>query len=282
MKQRLLYFFVAAGLALLSGATDSVTAQSLGLTPAMMDATVKRGGSYANAFTLSNGTNTRVRVRCSVSDYWYDEHNQRITGLAGTLPHTASSWVQFTPSEIIIEPHSSGTVNAIITVPPGATGGYYTVPVFETSPAEVSAPAKGTAQASFSIRLEGLLLFTTEVATEYNVEIMSGQISAPTSSSALQMSLDLRNRSTAHARVHGVFALLDASGKLAGRGKIEEKRYMPGQRNSSKAAWAGELAPGHYTALITLSYDRAGMEPATLVYELPFETVATASALARP
>ena len=46
---------------------------------------------------------------------------------------------------------------------------------------------------------------------------------------------------------------------------------MPGQRGDYKAEWAGTLAAGRYTAVVTLSYDRAGAEPATLVYELPFE-----------
>jgi hypothetical protein len=280
MKQRLLYLFVAAATVMLSGATDSVRGQSLGLTPAMMEATVKRGGSYTNTYTLSNGTNSRIRVRASVSDYWYDENNQRITGRAGTLPHSASLWLQFTPSEIVIEPHSSGSVKAIITVPQGATGGYYTVPIFETEPADVSSRrAAGTAQATLQVRLEGLLLLTTEAGTEYSVEVVGGQISPPTISSPLGMNLEIWNRSTTHARLRGVFALLDASGKLAGRGKIEEKRYMPGQRNSLKTSWAGELAPGHYTALITISFDRAGMEPATLVYEIPFKTVVAVAAV---
>jgi hypothetical protein len=272
MTQKLLFFFASAFMALLCGAGDSVGAQSLGLTPAIMDATVKRGGAYTNTFTISNGTNTRLRVRCSVSDYWYDESNQRLTGRAGTLPRSASSWVLFTPSEFIIEPHSSGSVNAVITVPQGANGGYYTAPTFETENANASAPpAAGTAQANIKIRFQGLLLLTTEDATEYNVEIMGGQLSPPTASSPLGINLDVRNRSTAHARVHGLFALLDASGKLAGHGDIEEKQYMPGQRDFLKTVWAGELAPGRYTALVTLSYARAGMSPATLVYELPFE-----------
>jgi hypothetical protein len=69
---------------------------------------------------------------------------------------------------------------------------------------------------------------------------------------------------------------LDASGKLAGRGTIKEKRFMPGQRNTLKTAWAGELAPGRYTAVITLTYNRVGADPATVVYELPFEAAAVA------
>jgi hypothetical protein len=277
--KNLLILVAAACMTLLGGATDSLHAQSLGLSPAMMDATVKRGATYTNTFTLTNGTNARLRVHCSVSDYWYDDHNQRMTGRAGTLPRSASLWVQFTPSEFIIEPHTSGSVNAVITIPQDANGGYYTAPIFETQPVDSSPPTTGTAQAAITIRLQGLLSLTTQDATEYNVEIMTGQIAPPTVASPLEMNLDVRNRSTAHARVHGVFALLDASGKLAGRGKIEEKRYMPGQRASFKTAWVGELVPGRYTALITLSYDRAGMTPATLVYELPFETGTSVAAL---
>jgi hypothetical protein len=272
MMQKLLFFFASACVVLLCGAGNSVSAQSLGLTPAMMDATVKRGVSYTNSFTISNDTGTRLRVHCSVTDYWYDENNQRVTGRAGSLPRSASSWVQFTPTEFIIEPHSSGSVNAVITVPLGAQGGYYTAPTFETENADAPPPgAPGTVQANLKIRFQGLLLLTSEDTTEYNVEIMSGQISPPTTSSLLKMSLDVRNRSTSHARVHGLFAVLDASGKLAGHGEIEEKRYMPGQRDFFKTDWAGELKPGRYTAVVTLSYARAGMTRATLVYELPFE-----------
>lgn len=271
MKQTLLFLFAIGFTAVLCGGGNPVQAQSLGLTPAIMDATVKRGGTYSNNFTLTNGTNTRLRVRCSVTDYWYDEHNQRITGRPGTLPHSASLWVQFTPSEFMIEPHSSGSVNAVITVPKGATGGYYTAPTFETENADLSPGAPGTAQANIKIRFEGLLLLTTDDSTEYNVEIMAGEVIPPTASSPLKMNLDVRNRSTAHARVHGVFAVLDSAGKLAGHGEIEEKQFMPGQRDALKTDWSGDLAPGRYIALVTLSYPRAGMVPATLVYELPFE-----------
>lgn len=280
MKQRLLFFLVTACVVLLCCTGNSVSAQSLGLTPAIMDATVKPGATYTNTFTLSNGTSTRLRVICSVTDYWYDEHNQRMNGRAGTLPRSASTWVQFTPSEFIIEPHSSGSVNAVVTVPPGAAGGYYTAPTFETEYADASAlalPPEGATQANLKIRFQGLLLLTTEKTAEYNVEIMGGQVSPPTASSPLEMGLDVHNRSTTHARVRGVFALLDGSGKLAGRGKIEEKRYMPGQRDSFKTVWAGELAPGRYTALITLSYGRAGMTSATLIYEVSFEVGARVS-----
>jgi hypothetical protein len=253
--------------------TSQAHGQTLGITPALVDAKVKRGATYSQAFTISNNTGARLRLRCSVSDFWYGEHNERIDALPGTQPRSASTWVQFSPAEQVIEPNSSAVVNAVITIPQTAAGGYYTVPIFETEAADATLAATigKTATAAVMIRFRGLLLLTTEDATEYNLEVMNGRITPPTSSSELRMELDLRNRSTAHIRVHGMFAIVDPAGKLAGRGKVEEKRYLPGQRDTLKADWAGQLAPGRYTTIVTLTYDRAGMSPATLVYELPLE-----------
>ena len=248
---------------------------SVAITPASIDVKVKPGTSYTQTFTLNNNTGTRLRFKCSLEDLWYDEGNKRTSGTSGTLPRSASLWEQFLPDEIVVEPRSSMTVKAIITVPQTAAGGYYSVPVFEAMPAEPATvnaslvQASSTATASIGVRFRALLMLTTTQAAEYNVEIMGGKISAPTSSAELALQLDVRNRSTAHVKVRGAFALLNSSGVLSGRGAIGGKTYLPEQRKMLATEWAGELPPGEYTAVITLSYDRVGMQPATLLYELP-------------
>jgi hypothetical protein len=247
--------------------------QSLGISPAYIEAKVKRGATYNKVFTISNDTPTRLRFRFSVVDYWYNENGEHIDGRPGTLPRSASPWVQFTPTEIVIEPNSSAAAKAIISVPQTASGGYYTRPVFEAEAADrTEASHKGsTASASVAIQFRGLMMLVTETGAEYNVEVTGGKISPPTQSSALQIDLNVRNRSTAHAQLRGVFAILNPTGALVGRGRIDPKNYLPGEQDVYKAEWAGELAPGHYTAVVTLSYDRAGADPASLVYEIPFD-----------
>lgn len=269
---------VLAGIVFECFCANSAQAQSLTLAPAVLEAQVRRGATYANTFRLMNSTDARLRVHCSVNDYWYDDNNRRITGRPGTLPRSASSWIQFSSTELVLEPHSSASVKFVISVPRDAAGGYYTSPTFETEAVD-EPPAGGdpTSRAKIKIRFQGLLLLTTTDATEYNVEIMGVQISPPTASKSLELSVDVRNRSTAHTRVGGMFALLDPSGKLACRGKIKEKRFLPGEQNTLKTAWVGELASGHYRAIVTLNYDRAGAEPLTISYELPFEANAAAT-----
>jgi len=261
-------FFLGITLLISFGIVQAQQA-SVGITPASIDANIKRGTSYTQKFTLTNNTDTPLRFRCSVSDIWYDEQNNRLNGRAGTLPRSASLWIQFLPSEIIVGPNSATVVKAVITVPAGATGSFYAVPVFEGIPVNVT--QKKVSTATIGVRFRGLMMFTTTEGSEYYVEIMGGKIQPPTASSELELNLDLRNRGTAHAKVRGAFAILNASGALAGRGNIEEKRFLPSQRNLIKGKWAGELPPGKYICIVTLSYNRIALEPTSMVYEIPFE-----------
>jgi hypothetical protein len=244
---------------------------SVAVSPASIDAKVKGGMSYTQNFIITNNTGSALKFRLSVNDLWYDEQNKRVTGRPGTLPRSASLWIQFTPAEVVIKANGSAVVKAVITVPKGATGSFYSVPVFEGLPVEIPDKSANNSTASIGVRFLGLMQFTTEEGAEYNVEIMDGKISPPLASSMMELSLNLRNRGSAHAKVRGTFAILNAAGVLAGRGNIEEKKYMPGQRNLIKSKWAGDLKPGKYVCLVTLSYNRVSLEPASMSYEIPFE-----------
>ncbi|MGE3466292.1 MAG: hypothetical protein AB7J13_05110 [Pyrinomonadaceae bacterium] len=249
---------------------------SVAITPASIDTKVKPGASYTQNFSVVNNTNERLRVRMSSEDVWIDEQNKRIEGRPGTLPRSSSLWLQFTPPEFVVEPLSSGTVKAVITVPRDAAGSFYTVPVFHVAPVakpkfqNASATAI-TASASIGLKFRAIMMLTTKIGSEYNVEIMSGNIIPPTASTEMELRLDLRNRGNAHAKVRGAFAILDAAGNLAGRGSITEKRLLPGQRKALTNRWSGELKPGDYIAIVTLSHDRVGAEPMSLVQEIPFK-----------
>lgn len=274
MTRRRFSHLFATTYAILLGAlgAGAANAQSLGVSPAFVDAKVKSGATYTRDYTITNNSGARLVVRCSVADYWFDDQtNTRVDGRPGTLPRSASSWVQFSPAEVFVEPHASAVVRVVITVPQSAAGGFYTVPTFDIEAAEARPARDGTASAAVAVNFRGLLLLSTAGNSEYNVEIVGGKAAPPTPSSPLGIVLDVRNRSTAHVGLRGQFAILNAAGGFAGRGRIDEQRYMPGQRRELATSWPGELTPGHYTAVVTLTYERAGQEPASLLYEQAFE-----------
>lgn len=243
----------------------------IGLSPAFMEATLKPGSVYTQDFTISNKTSTRVRMRAYVRDFWYDENNQRLEGLPGTHPHSAAPWIQFAPDEMIVEPESAVKFKAVITIPNSAAGGYYAVPYFEGVAADEPAFVGKRQVQAVGVRLGGLLLFATDPGSQYNVRIARGALEPPTATTPLAIALDVANMSNAHVILRGTLVLLDSAGRIAGRGQIEEQRYLPGQRFLLRALWRGELAPGKYTAIVSLTYQRAGMEPATLACRMPFD-----------
>jgi hypothetical protein len=247
-----------------------VRAQSIGISPVSIDTNVKPGSSYTQNFTITNSSGSRFRFRCSTEDLWFDEKGVRLEGRAGTLPRSGSLWAQFSSSEMIVEPRTSAVVQAVITIPPRVTGSFYIVPVFEGSP-DVPANSKtGRTTATIGVRFRGLIMLTTTEGSEYNIEIMGGSITPPTATTELQVSLDLRNRGTAHAKIRGAYAIVNAAGQLVGRGAIDEKTYLPTQRKNLESLWSGALPPGNYTCLATLSYNRVGSEPVSMIYEIPF------------
>jgi len=266
--------FTVLALLICSGSAFSQTA-SVTITPASVDTKVKAGASYTKNFTLVNNSDEGLRFRAGAEDVWIDENNARQEGRPGTLPRSASLWIQFTPNEIVIEPHGTAVMKALITVPQSATGSFYTVPVFDVAPVKKSVMTNvalsSVATASIGIRFRTLMMLTTDVGAEYNVEITDAKITPPTATSELELNLDVHNRGNAHAKMRGAFAILDSTGQLAGRGTIEEKRILPTQQKPLKGKWAGELKPGDYTCLITLSYNRIGMEPTSLVKEVSFK-----------
>ena len=214
MSHRKLLLLLAA-IALLSSWTTALAQNAaVAISPASLDAKVKRGSSYTQLFTLTNSSNTRLRFKCWLADVAYDENNKRIDARAGTTPRSASLWVEFFPAEVVVEAHSSGVIKALVTVPANAAGGYYSVPVFEAMPVDVPVTTSvatpvttSTAKATIGLRFNGLMMFTTLEATEYSIEIMSGKIMPPTASSELSIQLDIRNSGNAHVRVRGSFAL---------------------------------------------------------------------------
>ena len=244
---------------------------SLGITPALVVAKIEAGKTFTQSFTLANSSDTYVRFRCSLGDYWYDTKYAPVMAQLGTQERTASPWIQFVPAEIIIPPQSSAVVKAIISVPNNAAGGYYAMPFFEgeavEKPTDPNSTIEAKAISSIAISIGGLIVLSTEKNSNYDIEITKSKVLPPTDVSELELSLDFINRGNVHAFIKGVFAILNEKGDLVGQGKVEDRMILPGQHRSVFGHWSGTLPAGNYTILSTISYERVGQQPASLVDE---------------
>ena len=126
-----------------------------------------------------------------------------------------------------------GKIFAALTTTEGLSGWWTT---------KVSAQAEIGAVVDFSIS-EGVKL-----------EIVTPQVAPQTATTNATVTEELANIGPEPVIVRGVAAILNQPGKLVGRAVFEQRRLLPGERNTLRANYAGTLPPGKYRVLCSLEY----------------------------
>lgn len=242
-----LILFIAAGWPL------AAPAQSLGLAPGEVRQKFKPGVPFQIDLATSNDGPSPVEMSVEIADFWYNEKNEKVFPAPGTAPRSAANWIQFVPERFEVPAHGAQKMKAIVTPPSDAKGGYYAV-LFVQSKPQLSF-TKSNGQGVFTnMRLGCLVLLDAEQTEDFKIELSNLKIVPPSTTQRLDMSFDLSNISNTHVFPVARLAVLDAAKKLVAKTQTEEKRFLPGQKDSMHVTWAGSLPPGNYTAVLTVTY----------------------------
>lgn len=234
-----------------------VAAQSLGLAPAEIRANFKPGQLIQFDLTVSNDGGTPVVMRTSVMDLWYNEKtNEKVFGPPGSLPRSASNWIEFVPRNFTAPAHGTGKVKVVITPSPSATGGYYAVLFVESKP-ELARAATSEQKAVYTnMRLGALILLSADSAENYNIEVTDAKFTPPSRNQNLELEFQIANKSNSHIFPQVRLAILNANKELVARAESEPRRFFPDQKDSMKVSWPGSLPGGDYMAILTVVYGK--------------------------
>ena len=92
------------------------------------------------------------------------------------------------------------------------------------------------------------------ISDEASLEAIEPRVIPQSASTNAVVTEELANVGPEPVIVKGIAAILDAPGKLVGKAIFQQKRLLPGERNSVRAEYAGILAPGKYQVLCSLEY----------------------------
>lgn len=243
-----------------------------GLTPAMVVETFKPGQPFEIELAVSNGGGAPVVMRGVTMDLWYDEKSDKVFAPPGTLPRSASNWIEFVPRVITVPAQASAKVKMIVTPPANADGSYYSVAFVESKP-ELTRNATAESKAVFTnIRLGALILLSAEKTEAYKLAVSDVRFVAPGPNQELSLEFLADNLSNTHVFPRTQIAIVDSGHDLVGKAEGEIKRFLPGQRTRLKVSWSGDLAPGNYTAILTVIYGNNRV----YTQEFPFQPGAAA------
>jgi hypothetical protein len=266
-KRHQLYLF-AALLGLTVGCLHA-HAQSLGLAPAQVVEKFKPGVPFEFDLNTVNTGEAMVDMNVEITDFWYDEKNEKVFSSPGTSPRSAANWIQFVPDHFEVGPHGTQKMKAIVTPPADAKGGYYAV-LFVQSKPRLSFPKADGKGVFTSMRIGCLVLLRAENTEDYKIELSDVKVTPPTDTRAFSVDFSLLNASNTHVFPAARVAVLDANRKLAAKAESEEKRFLPGQKNSMHVEWAGKLPAGNYMAVLTVAYGEDRIE----TQQIPFSVAA--------
>jgi hypothetical protein len=247
---------------------SGTAAQSLGLAPGEVREKFKPGVPFEFALATSNAGTTPVEMSIEIADFWYNEKNEKVFPAPGSAPRSAANWIQFVPEHFEVPAHGSQKMRAIVTPPSDAKGGYYAV-LFVQSKPQLSF-TKSNGQGVFTnMRLGCLVLLDAEQTEDYSVRLENLKISPPSPTQRLEATFDLLNASNTHIFPIARLAILDAAKKLVAKAQSEEKRFLPGQKDSIQVSWAGTLPAGNYTAVLSLAYGDDRSETQQVSFTVP-------------
>jgi hypothetical protein len=234
-------------------------AQSLGLAPGEVREKFKPGVPFEFDLATSNDGGSPVEMSVEIADFWYNEKNEKVFPAPGTAPRSAANWIQFVPERFELPAHGAQKMKAIVTPPSDAKGGYYAV-LFVQSKPQLSF-SKSNGQGVFTnMRLGCLVLLDADKTEDFKIELSNLKLVPPSATQRLDLSFDLLNAGNTHVFPVARLAVLDGQKKLVAKAQTEEKRFLPGQKDSMHVTWAGNLPAGNYTAVLSVTYGEDRVE----------------------
>jgi hypothetical protein len=243
-------------------------AQSLGLAPAQVVEKFKPGVPFEFDLSTVNTGETPVDMSVEITDFWYDEKNEKVFTSPGTSPRSAANWIQFVPDHFEVGAHGTQKMKAIVTPPSDAKGGYYAT-LFVQSKPQLSFPKNDGKGVFTSMRIGCLVLLRAESTEDYKIALSNVKLTPPSDAHGLALDFDLLNSSNTHVFPVARVAVLDANRKMVAKAEGSEKRFLPGQKNSMHVDWAGNLPAGKYTAILTVAYGEDHIETQQIAFSVP-------------
>lgn len=204
---------------------------------------LKPGENITKTLTVHNTSDKEFKVKAYWQDFVYQppfDGTKKFFPL-GSNPHSAGSWVSFSPRDFTLAPFAKKDISYVINVPGDIQGGYYGV-LFVEKEAEESKEIRGLNIVS---RI-GCLFFLESENKNKKAEL--GDISIESS----QVKAALMNQGDVVLIPDGTFYLMDADALAVDRGSINKVYLPPGERADYQFQFNKDLPAGTYTLVVTL------------------------------
>jgi hypothetical protein len=261
---------VFAFLACVGFASATIAQTTIGLAPGMVVQNFKPGQPFQIEIAVSNGTSAPIQMRGTVTDFWYNERNEKTFDPTSSSPQSAASWMEVVPRTFTVQPKSDFKVKVIVTPPANVSpGGHYAAVFIESKP-ELTQAATAERKAVFTnMKLGSLVLLNAENTATYDVTVANAVLTPPNSSRGLKVDALIENKSNTHIFPQVQLTVLNEKNELIAKAQGEIRRFLPLQKDHVSVTWDGQLPAGNYNAILTLIYGDGKVRTQDFKFKVP-------------
>lgn len=221
-----------------------------------------------------------ARVRVSLGDWMYQPDGQPVYLDPGSLPESASPWINFSPAEFMLAGHEKKIVRYTIKVPDDAKAGTHWSVLFLQGEDPNAQP--GANLATFKLRVAHTIY--VDVPPVVRDGQILGIVAVPPGQPDKPVAIGIQYANTGNGAyaVTGRLEVRDAEGNVVGKAEIDRSVVLPGATRVLRANFYGPIQQGDYVILAVLNYGSETVDIAgQTVVSLPFDLVYPATPATR-
>jgi hypothetical protein len=232
------------GLALVCLLANGANAQTVSLTPSVIELKGSYRQSTTQTLTMTNTTGLTLSFALQAQDVIV-ANGKRASLPAGDVPHSIAATAVFSPATVTIPAGESRSATVTLTVPDS------------TSIRAVIILFKGTTiigkgRSASTVSLGALMTFTLSGHSAVTVSELS--VAPQTDAQNAAFEVAFVNDGTEPVSPRGVAVILNGSGAVVGKASFEPLRVLPGERQIVKTTYPGELREGLYRVVSTFEF----------------------------
>jgi hypothetical protein len=232
--------------AILTPSARAEAAGTISVTPAVVMLRGVAGQSTTQRMTVTNASREPFTFELIANDVLVRDGQRRFSP-AGAEAGSIAATAAFSEKRITVAPGDSKQVDVTLTIPDKPAGRAVVALFHGTNKIH-------TAGMNMTGSVGTLLTFALSDNVAMRADALAVQ--APTASSNLTIAQHCVNSGSEPLLAKGMLAILGANGAMIGKSALPARRLLPGETTDMRAEYGGELAAGHYRALVT--YDIGG------------------------
>jgi len=233
-------------------------AEALMMSPYQVDLSAKPGQSAITTFRIVNDSNIPITIRGYAHDIIYDAKKNKESFVPPRSKDSVALRTRFDPPVFKLGALQGKSVKVSVKMPENVKEGQYVMVFFETVADQDKAKDKKkkaiTAKMVFSTRLGARYMVSVDGVSTYQGKIDQIKIQPPTATKPLGVGIRVANTGNTHFWAQGYVNIVNEGGEFVGQMALERQVIYPKRKGVFISRWSGDLDPGKYSALITLTY----------------------------